>query len=110
MFMPLVRKLTTSDSLLAHALLAVHATLRLALAVSDNAEINSPSLPAQVGVIKSTQVDIENTMKDQADLRKEEDKKVRHWTREIAKKRDQMAATFPEGAAQHPRQTLSQVH
>lgn len=51
----------------------------------------------QVGRIKSTQVDIQNKLSDQIELRKVEDKKVHHWTKEIAKKRTELAASFPDG-------------
>jgi len=54
----------------------------------------------QVGLIKSTEVDIQNKLSDQSELRKSEDKKVHHWTKEVAKKRSELAVSFPEGG--HP--------
>ena len=54
-------------------------------------------LVPQVGLIKSTEVDIQNKLSDQTELRKNEDKKANHWTKEVAKKRTQLAASFPNG-------------
>jgi len=52
---------------------------------------------AQVGLIKSTEVEIQNKLSDQSEVRKGEDKKLRHWTKEAAKKRTELTAAFPEG-------------
>ncbi len=57
-------------------------------------------LARQVGAIQSVQVDIENEVKDQRETRKNEERKLRHWHKETAKKREQIAAAFAEGARQ----------
>ena len=46
------------------------------------------------------QVDIENEVKDQRETRRNEERKLRHWHKETAKKREQIAAAFAEGAGQ----------
>ena len=60
----------------------------------------------QVGAIQSVQVDIENEVKDQRETRKNEERKLRHWHKETAKKREQIAAAFADGACQ-PRLRIS---
>jgi len=44
------------------------------------------------------QVDIENEVKDQRETRRNEERKLRHWHKETAKKREQIAAAFADGA------------
>ena len=63
--------------------------------------VKRPDAVRQVGAIQSVQVDIENEMKDQRETRRNEERKLRHWHKETAKKREQIAAAFADGAQQH---------
>jgi regulator of replication initiation timing len=51
-----------------------------------------------VNSIRSVEVEIENTIKDQRDTRRNEEKKLRHWQKEVVRKREQIAEAFAEGA------------
>ena len=48
--------------------------------------------------IRSVEVEIENATKDQKDTRRNEEKKLRHWQKEVVRKREQIADAFAEGA------------